>query len=239
MVSPLAMEDIKQIMSEGGIVQPEDVIRLNALGLMISNSKDCELCTLPRFAELCGVMFRQPDIEHEMFLDEIDRMFSHDDATFIAIQGWVMSSKADELKEEYILKPKKLLKVITNWLKNFKTETFNQLQRVVFYVRFGCDPLTNEFPIFMIDDKSISEQSIGTQNSWALSNYLHATSIGIESVAALRATSEKLSAMIERAYIVRGIPLPDKEKEATKNYYVTLNAIREKAFNKEETKING
>lgn len=68
MTSQLAMEDIKEITSKGGHVSPEDVILLNALGLKITNSYECDLSTLPRFASLCGVQFREPSVGQEIFI---------------------------------------------------------------------------------------------------------------------------------------------------------------------------
>lgn len=72
-----------------------------------------------------------------------------------------------------------------------------------------------------------------------MKNYLEAVSLGIESVAALRATSPQLSAMIERAYIVRSMPLINQEKLATRNYYMTLDRIKKKAFSKDTVKQDG
>ena len=113
--------------------------------------------------------------------------------------------------------------------------TMSEIERVVMYCKYGCDPTTNEFPIYMIDEHAdIGDDKVGEDKSWILKNYLEAVSIGIDSVAALRATSPQLSAMIERAYIVRSMPLMNQEKLATKNYYMTLERIKKKAFSKED-----
>lgn len=221
-------------MSEGGVVSPRDIIRLNALALKITHGPDCELNTLPRFASFGGVSFREPDIAHEIFLDECDRMFSGDDATYTAVQAWVMSHPADELLDEYLTKPEKLLKTIDRWIREkFQNETFNQLARVVFYVRYGCDPETHEFPYYEIDENAdVGEDRIGHDKSWALNHYLESAALGIADAAALRSTSAQLAAMIERAYLVRGMPLKDNEKRLTGQYYKTLDEIRKKTFEK-------
>lgn len=118
--------------------------------------------------------------------------------------------------------------------------TMDEVERVVLYCKYGCDPTTNEFPLYMIDEHAdIGDDKVGDDKSWILKHYLESVSLGIDSVAALRATSPQLSAMIERAYIVRGMPLANQEKLATKNYYMTLERIKRKAFTKDEVKEDG
>ena len=69
MTSQLAIEDIEALIDEGCVVHPSDVIRLNALGLKLEKRPDFRLATLPRVALCEGVMFIQPNIAQDMFLD--------------------------------------------------------------------------------------------------------------------------------------------------------------------------
>ena len=59
-------------------MSPSDVIKLNALGLKITDDPTYELATLPRAASLEGVLFKQPTIEQDMFLDDAARVYNGD-----------------------------------------------------------------------------------------------------------------------------------------------------------------
>lgn len=233
MVSQLAIDDIKGLMEEGFVVQPEDVIRLNALGLKITEDPECEMSLLPRVASIEGVQFRQPSVAKDIFLDECYRLLCRDDSTMLGYEAYVLSH---DVQEDELKHPVKFAFKVGYWMKKtFKKTTANELRRVVDYCLYGIDETTGEFPVMMIDEGADSdEDKVGGDKSWALYNYLKSASVGIDTVSALRATSPQLSAMIERAYIIRGLPLKKNEKKATAEYYSTLNSIKEKMKKQQE-----
>ena len=95
------------------------------------------------------------------------------------------------------------------------------------YLKYGYDPNSGEHPVYLTDDKDDEEwDEIGGDRSWVLSRYLESAAVGIPTASALRATSPQLAAMIERAYISRGCELKDREKQLTKDYYMTLESLR-------------
>ena len=233
MVSELAIEDIDSIISEGGKVSPRDVIRLNALGLRITDDPSYELAAMPRVASLEGIIFKQPTIAQDMFLDEAARVYDADKATILALEAYVLSR--DSVDWEELRSPKIFAVKVGAWVKaNLGKVTADQLRRTIDYCLYGVDPDTGEMPVLMADEKEQLKSGIGTDKSWALAKFLHAASIGIDSVAALRATSPQLSAMIERAYLINKVPLSDKDKAATAEYYMTLDDVRKRAFPKAE-----
>lgn len=240
MTSKLAIEDIEEIIRQGGTVSPSDVIRLNALGLKITDNPAYELAVLPRAASLEGVLFKQPTIEQDMFLDDAARVFNNDKASILALEAYVLAH--DEVEWKDLRHPKLFAIKVSVWVKaNLGKVTAVQLRRVLDYCLYGVDPDTGEMPALMADEKEQLKSGIGTDKSWALAKYLHATSLGIDSPAALRATSPQLAAMIERAYLINKIPLSNKETSATAEYYMTLDDIKKRAFPKkdEEEKRNG
>jgi len=240
MTSKLAIEDIEEIIREGGTVSPRDVIRLNALGLKITDDPNYELATLPRAATLNGILFKQPTIEQDMFLDDAARVYNADNATTLALEAYVLAH--EEVKWKDLRHPKLFAIKVGAWVKvNLGKVTAAQLRRVIDFCLYGVDPDTGEMPVLMADEKEQLKSGIGTDKSWMLSKYLHATSLGIDSAAALRATSPQLSAMIERAYLINKIPLEENVKRATAEYYMTLDDIKKRAFPKkdEEEKPNG
>lgn len=233
MVSDLAIEDIERIVAEGGTVSPRDVVRLNALALRITDDPDCEIATLPRLASVGGVQFRQPCVAKDIILDECYRIYGRDDATILAYEAYILSHDVDDdaLKHPIVFAGK-----VAFWAKiALRGVTPDHLRRVVDYCLYGVDQATGEAPVMVLDERSdTGRDRIGGEFSWALHNYLSAVSVGIDGVAALRATSPQLSAMIERAYAVRGLPLKEDEKKATADYYRTLDEVRRSAFGKRD-----
>lgn len=233
MISELAISDIEQIISEGGTISPKDIIRLNALGMEITGGNPITtLISTPRIA-ICGdVLLREPSIKQDIFIDKCRQIFSKDSATQVVLEAWILSHE-DECDDSLLKHPVRFLWKVSRWVyKHLGHLTGNELNRVTYFLRFGSDPNTNEFPLLIVDRKARNEldNTIGTERSWALADYLEATSLGIDSVSALRATSPQLSLMIEREYIIHNQPLADEKQIATKNYYATLDAIRKKAF---------
>ena len=238
MVSELAIEDIEQIIAEGGTVSPRDVIRLNALGLRITDDPTYELAAMPRMASLEGIIFKQPTIAQDMFLDEATRIYNADKSTILALEAYVLSR--DSVDWEELRSPKIFAVKVGAWVKaHLGKVTAKQLRRTLDFCLYGVDPDSGEMPVLMADEKETVKSGIGTDKSWALANYLHAASIGIDSVAALRATSPQLSAMIERSYLINKIPLSEKEKAATAEYYMTLEDVRKRAFPQKVEAENG
>ncbi len=238
MVSDLAIEDIESIIREGGTVSPRDVIRLNALGLRITDDPSYELAAMPRVASLEGIVFKQPCVEQDMFLDEAARVYDADKATILALEAYVLAH--DDVDWAELRSPKIFAVKVGGWVKaNLGKVTAAQLRRTIDYCLYGVDPDTGEMPVLMADEKEQLKSGIGTDKSWALGKFLHAASLGIDSVAALRATSPQLSAMIERAYLINKIPLSDKDKAATAEYYMTLEDVRKRAFPQKEEASNG
>lgn len=114
--------------------------------------------------------------------------------------------------------------------------TIEQLEQIVYFCLYGCTEKSLEFPAYKVDEKADGNDGLGTDKSWALQDYLKAVSIGIESVAALRATSPQLSQMVERAYVISKGPIKGRDKILTADYYRTLEEIRQKAFGKKDEK---
>ena len=164
MTSPLAIEDIEEIIRQGGKVSPSDVIKLNALGLKITDSPEYQLAILPRVASLEGVLFKQPTIEQDMFLDEATRVYNADKATILALEAYVLAHDDVEWKE--LRHPKVFAVKVGGWVKaNLGKVTADQLRRALDFCLYGVDPDTGEMPVLMADEKEILKSGIGTDKS--------------------------------------------------------------------------
>lgn len=239
MVSELAKEDIERLQGEGYEVPVEFIIRLNAIGLKIKYHPECELATLPRIVILEDHVLRQPSVGQEMLIDDVVRMFNEDRDTSVVISAYIICHQDFDIAQ--VEKPKKFINDVRKWLvKEFKKTTIEQLACAIEYLKYGYDPSSGEHPVYLTDDKDDEEwDAIGGDRSWVLSRYLESAAVGIPTASALRATSPQLAAMIERAYISRGCELKDREKQLTKDYYMTLESLRKLLDQMKEEKNNG
>lgn len=234
MTSPLARQDIELIWEQGGRVSVDDIVRLNALALKITDRPDSDLSVLPRFTSVQGVHFREPTVGQSIFLDEAKRVFPEDEGTLLALIAYVLAHEdvdVKELKHPFVFKTKVLYWVMTA----LKKMTLEQLEQIVCYCLYGCDDTDGEYPFYKVDEMAERDlDRLGSDSSWALRHYLEAVAVGIDSVTALRQTSSQLCAMIERAYVVHKLPLSDTQKRLTADYYRTLDHIRGYAFKKDD-----
>lgn len=239
MVSELAKEDIERLQAEGYDVPVEFIIRLNAIGLKIKHHPECELATLPRIVVLEDHILRQPSVGQEMMIDDVVRLFNEDRDTSVVIAAYIICHSDFDMAQ--VEKPKKFISNVRKWLvSEFKKTTIEQLACAIEYLKYGYDPTSGEHPVYLTDDKEDEEWDvIGGDRSWALSRYLESAAVGIPTASALRATSPQLAAMIERAYISRGCELKDREKQLTKDYYMTLESLRKILDQMKEVKDNG
>lgn len=228
MVSETAMENIAALESEGLHISARDVIRLNALGLRLEKTADFRLASLPRIAVLGDVVLRQPTIAQDIFLDDAIQVMSADPATLLALEAYVLShpdEKFGKLKHPFWFAIK-----CKAWIKNHLGNCLaTEVRRAVDYCLYGTDQKTGERPVYMTDNEDHFELP-DSPLSKAVRLFFSATSLGIDSVAALRATSPQLEAMIERAWLLNQLgAVSDAEKAATAEYFATLDEIKRKA----------
>ena len=98
MISPTAIADIKAAISSGVVFTPEEIIRLNALGLRYDYTKSgAEMRVMPRLAWLGDVAFREPTIGHEIWMYESADVFNLEDGeTRIKVRAFCLAT--DPLK---------------------------------------------------------------------------------------------------------------------------------------------
>lgn len=226
MVSELALEDIARIEREGGHVAPRDVVWLNALALRITADPSCSLGSLPRVCVVEDVLIRQPSIAQDILLDELDALFDHDEGTTLAIEAYVLSHGTTEMPAH----PNLFAAKVQGWLRaTFKKTTAAELRRAVDFVLYGATPEVDEHPPLPAQNEE--ERADMPPHSSSLADWQMASALGIDSHAALAATSEALSAMIETAYLVRHkCPLSKEDTRRAGDYYRALDEVRKRSF---------
>lgn len=152
MTSKMAMEDVRALQDEGCVVPPEDVVRLNALGLKIEKKPDFRFATLPRVA-LCGnVLFREPSIGAEIFLDSLREIYSSDPGTILALEAYVYAHpETDWLNPPRF--PRLFALRCVRWIrKHLKRESATKVRHALDYCKFGCNPEDGEYPVYATDE---------------------------------------------------------------------------------------
>lgn len=228
MVSELALEDIARIEREGGHVAPRDVVWLNALALRITADPSCTLGALPRVCVVEDVLIRQPSIAQDILLDELDALFDHDEGTTLAIEAYVLSHGTVDMPAH----PNMFAVKVQGWLRaTFKETTAAELRRAVDYVLYGATPEVDELPPIPEQNEKDEQKKDNTPRSSSLADFQMASALGIDSHAALSATSEALAAMIETAYLVRHkCPMSKEDTRRAGDYYRALEEVRKRSF---------
>lgn len=230
MVSDLALEDIARIEREGGHVAPRDVVWLNSLALRITADPSCTLGALPRVCVVEDVLIRQPSIAQDILLDELDGILDHDEGTTLAIEAFVLSHGTVDMPAH----PSMFAAKVQGWLRaTFHTTTAAELRRAVDYVLYGALPEVDELPPIAEQTEKDGQKKDTTPRSSALADFQMASALGIDSHAALAATSEALAGMIETAYIVRHkCPMSKEDARRAGDYYRALEEVRSRSFPK-------
>lgn len=230
MVSDLAIEDIARIEREGGKVSPRDVVWLNSLALRITADPACTLGALPRVCVVEDVLIRQPSISQDILLDELDVILDHDEGTTLAIEAYVLSHGTVEMPAH----PAMFAAKVQGWLRaTFKETTAAELRRAVDYVLYGATPEVDELPPLPEKTEKDEQKTDNTPRSTSLADWQMASALGIDSHAALAATSEALAGMIETAYIVsHKCPMSKEDTRRAGDYYRALEEVRKRSFPK-------
>lgn len=236
MTSNLAIEDIEALIDEGCTIHPSDVIRLNALGLKIEKRPDFRLATLPRVALCGGVLFVQPTIEQEIYLDNMLQVFSSNEGTKIALEAYILAHPDKDWSKRQMF-PRMFALKCAYWIKkHLGKETYTKVRAAIDYCKYGMNPMDGEYPVYVTDETFDKWYYDSGEKSTSMRLYLQACTLGIASDAALRATSPQLTAMIERAFLLNDRNISQDEKEATAEYFATLSKIKEEAYARRDAK---
>lgn len=235
MVSEMAMEDVERLEKEGCHVSARDIIRLNALGLKLEKQPDFRLASLPRIAVLGNVILRQPTISQDIFLDDATQVLSNDPATMLALETYVLAHPEETF--EKLKHPIWFISKCKVWVKKYLGNyQATEVRRAVDYCLYGTDSRTGERPVYLTDNDEHFELP-DAPISKSLRLWFSATSLGMDSVATLKATSPQLEAMLERASILNELTkCSDFEKVITAEYFATLEEIKRKAYEERDKK---
>ena len=149
MVSPTAIADIKTAISSGVNLKPEEIIRLNALGLRYDYSKSgADMRIMPRVAWLGDIAFREPTIGHEIWMYDASELFDFDNGeTRVKVRAYCLATPPLELPPmtEGILNIKK--KVQKFCREKLSQWTLGQVATALMFAEYGDTQTACEMPV--------------------------------------------------------------------------------------------
>lgn len=177
------------------------------------------------------------------------QIFADDDGTKLALEAYVLAH-SDEDWSKIPRFPRLFACKCAGWIKaKLGKETATKIRSALDYCNSGCNPIDGEYPVYVADETWDKWYYDAGPLSHSLRQYATACACGIAPYAALKATSPRLAAMIERAYLLKDRNISDDEKTATAEYFATLAQIKERAYaerdakqkdaEKKETESNG
>jgi len=147
MTSEMAIEDIEEMQEEGLKPTPRDIIRLNAIGLKVELSRvSATVYELPRVAFLGDIVFREPTIGHNIWIDTaLLYCDANDLSTRLAVDAFALSRGLSSLPDAN--DRKEVIKAVDAFTKkDIAHFTANQVRCALTYAMHGSNAIENEFP---------------------------------------------------------------------------------------------
>ena len=163
-------------------------------------------------------------------------LLSNDKGTILALEAYVLAHN-DQDWSNLPRYPKLFTAKCGAWIRiHLGKEAASKVRQAIDFCKYGCNPDDGEWPVYVTDETFNKWYDEAGPLSTAMKKYIQACTYGIASEAALRATSQKLTAMIERAAMLNSMSISDEEKAATAEYYMTLNEVKKKAYTERDAK---
>ena len=233
MISETAMEDIAKLRADGIEVPPREVVRLNALGLILERGADSPECyAAPRVAFVRGVTFNEPTLGAEMWMRQAQDAFNIDDTeTFFALRVLSCVVPWRELPKPTNLRA--VQNAARAVLDRLRGATYRQVLNALDWCIYGNSPEDDELPPPRKDDEEEKPVEIPARFSPEYGLFYRG-------VAAKIGTAEDMkdltySAMLyvceraERLETAGSFNAPDRKAQHNKasgDYYRTLDAIK-------------
>lgn len=210
----MAMEDVRSLKRKGIEIEPEEIVRLNALGVVAeSNPTSSSFYSIPRCAFLSSgddeddiLTFREPTIGHQLWMDRVFQAYDEDDETTrFMVTAYAITKDWNELPTWSNFS--KLKKEIVRFLKSLSKYTLSQVSNCVMYCLNGNNANDQEYPeILPSVDKD--DECLPNQQASSTIGVIHeaqALNLGIPLEDAKGMTKSELQSVLLRAYDYKGI----------------------------------
>lgn len=229
MVSQLAKEDLDDLRAEGLTPSDEDVIRLHALALKISDGPETTAYNAPRFAVAGGVVFWEPTMA-ALFWYAYAKRYADDTST----EDWLFAFACAKGRERGYLDglhdPEEIQCALGCFMSKC-TATKAEVDNAVCYAAVGTDKVTPE-PTGMMKEREKNEtpDERERRNFAAMEERIAeaAAATGLTFDDLMCQTPSRLTGMIYAAHVQAGLPMSKTSAKAHADYLATLEAIRKR-----------
>lgn len=150
MTSSMALADIATLQAKGLRPTPEDIIRLNGLGLAVERAGNPDASNnAPRLVWLCNVAIHEPTLQVELWLSEVARNVAASGGAYDTLSLYACAHAQipgffarASMRNAAIIK----MRVYAWAASNLWKATPRQIQAALEYVVNGNDPVDGEFP---------------------------------------------------------------------------------------------
>lgn len=227
--SSLAAEDLQDLREEGLTPTDEDVIRLHALALKISDGPETTAYNAPRFAIAGGVVFWEPTMA-AFYWYAYAKRFADDEPT----EDWLFAFACAHGRERGYLDnlhdPEEIQVALGQFIGSV-TATKAEVDNAVYFAAVGINAAKPEPTGLMKQrEKDETPDRREMRNFAAMEDRLAsaAAATGLTFDDLMCQTPSRLCAMIYAAHVQAGMELTKTTSKAHADYLATLKAIAER-----------
>lgn len=226
MISKLAKDDLDDLRAEGLTPSDEDVIRLHALALKISDGPETTAYNAPRFAVAGGYVFWEPTMA-ALFWYAYAKRYADDEAT----EDWLFAFACANGRKRGFLEglhdPEEIQCALGHFIGGC-TATKTEVVNAVYYASVGIEEVKPEKTDMAKErEKKTTPDERERRNFAALEERLAeaAAATGLTFDDLMTQTPSRLRGMIYAAHVQAGMELTKTSSKAHADYLATLYAI--------------
>lgn len=239
--SPLAQGDLEDLRAAGLTPTDEDVIRLHALALRITEGGETNACTIPRWAWAGGVLFWEPTMAARFWY-----AYAKGYAENVDAEDWLFAFACAKGREPKYLDalrdPAEIARAIGAFVASL-TATKREVERAVYYVTVGFGKVEAEkTELALQQERESAKNADREQRNYAeleriLAAAAAATGLTYDDI--MISTPSRLRGMIYAAHVQAGLQMPKADARAHADYLATLSAIRKRLTDEKNANIGG
>jgi len=238
MTSPLAAGDLEDLRAEGLAPTDEDVIRLHALAVRITENGETNAYTAPRWATAGGVVFWEPTMAAR-FWYAFAKQFAEDAAT----EDWLFAFACAHGREPKYLDdlhdPDEIECALGAFISSV-TATKAEVDRAVYYCAVGFGEVEAEKTELakQRERESAAHADREQRNYAALEEIMAnaAAATGLTFADLMTQTPSRLRGMIYAAHVQAGLTMTKTSAKAHADYLATLSAIEKRLRAEKQSK---
>jgi len=230
MTSPLATGDLEDLRAEGLTPTDDDIIRLHALGVKITNGGETTAYNTPRWATAGGVVFWEPTMAAR-FWYAYAKQYADDAETEDWLFAYACAYGKDKDWLDKLHDPEEIECALGVFMSSI-TATKEEVERAVYFAAVGNTGVEAEMTELakQRERESTAHADREQRNYAALEEIMAqaAASTGLTFDDLMTQTPSRLRGMIYAAHVQAGLTMTKTSAKAHADYLATLSAIEKR-----------